>query len=78
MSKCGRDNVSFAFAFLCDVVTLVFEGKYGVIFRPFWRDMLAWRTPKAAREIAFVRNIFRPKVAYLEDLNEIEKNRLDV
>ena len=33
------------------MVVLVFEAKYGVIFRPFWRGMLVWRTPKAAREI---------------------------
>ena len=50
MSKCWSDDVSFVFPFLCDVVTLVFEAKYGEIFRPFWTGMLAWRAP-AAKEM---------------------------
>ena len=35
--------------------------------------MLVWRTLKAAREIHFARDGFRPKVAYLQNLSEIEK-----
>ena len=57
VSKCWSDDDSFVFPFLCDVVTLVFEAKYGVIFRPFWRGMLSWRTPKA-REIPSVEMCF--------------------
>ena len=55
------------------MVTLVFEAKYGVIFWPFLRDMLVWRTLKAASEIPLLDPVLgHAKVADLQNWSKIE------
>ena len=57
MSKCWSDDVSFVFPFLCDVVTLVLEAKYGKFSAIL--DRHAGMAGSSCERNAFARDIFR-------------------
>ena len=61
MSKCWCDDVSFVFPFLCDVVTLLFEAKYGMIFSAILERHAGMADSEGCERYAFSRDIFLTK-----------------
>ena len=80
MSKCWSDDVSFVFPFLCEnkCYNTCFRGQMWGDFSALWERHAGMADSEGCEKNAFAEDIFKSKVAYLQHLSEIEKNRLDV
>ena len=58
---------------------LIFKAKYKGIFRPFWRSILihaSMADSEGYERNPFGQDVFRPMIAYLQNLSEIGKKTL--